>query len=301
MQRKIYFGELGLIALRSKGLSCLFAMVLFAQEAPPIPKWQHRLLFGLGGSYNSVVIDQQFNGTAFSSVFSGASLVALGESGGAAESYRTTHSTLAPQAELGYLYRFSNSPWFLGSKAVYQYLGLTFTQNNLDSFPTGLYTAVGGGGDTWIGHFLISSSQTEVNHQLFFLPLVGYLINDSSVYLGAGPVVFGTEHNLYGVGSFVRVNGATFDTTGAPANLSFSQWIWGGIAQLGWIYACGHSWFLDFNYSYAVTANATAQDSVLFSHSLIAGTVYTEEGIASLKTQQQVTAQSFTVTVNKAF
>jgi hypothetical protein len=179
-------------------------------------------------------------------------------------------------------------------------LGITFTENNLDSFQPGMYTTVGGG-DTWIGHFLISSSQTHVDHELFLLPIFGYFFNDSSVYLGAGPVVFGTQNNLYGVRGFARVNGATSDITGSSANLSFSQWIWGGIAQLGWIYPFTSSWFLDLNYSYAVTANATAQDPVLFSHSLITGTVYTEEGRALVKLKQRITAQSFTVSVNQVF
>ncbi|MES2273434.1 MAG: hypothetical protein V4487_04525 [Chlamydiota bacterium] len=282
-------------------LSCLFTLALFAEEHPPITKLQNGIFAGLGGNYNSVKIDQQLSGTEFSSVFSGSSLVALGESGGLANSYHTTHSTLAPQVQLGYLHRFSNSSWLLGCKAVYQYLGVTFTENNLDSFQAGMYTAVSGGGDTWIGHFLIGSSQTHVDHELFFLPIFGYFFNDSSAYLGAGPVVFRTQHNLYGIRGFARINGVTSDIAGAPANLSFSQWMWGGVAQLGWIYPFTSSWFLDLTYSYAVTANATLQDSVLFSNSLITGTVYTEEGIAFVKANQRVTAQSFTVTISKSF
>lgn len=276
-------------------------MVLFAEELPLITKLQNGVFVGLGGNYNSVKIDQQLSGTEFSSVFSGSSLVALGESGGSATPYHATHSTLAPQAQLGYLHRFSNSSWFLGCKAVYQYLGVTFTENDLDSFQPGMYTTVGGGGDTWIGHFLISSSQTHVNHELFLLPIFGYFFNDSSAYLGAGPVVFGTQNNLHSVRGFARINGAASDITGPPTNLSFSQWIWGGIAQLGWIYPFTSSWFLDLNYSYAVTTDATAQDTVLFSNSLITGTAYSEEGVAFVKTKQRITVQSFTVTVNKAF
>lgn len=282
-------------------LAYLLTLSLFAEEHPPVTRLQNGIFGGLGGNYNVVKIDQQLNGTEFSSVFSGSSLVALGESGGPATPYHASHSTLAPQAQLGYLRRFSNSSWFLGCKAAYQYLGVTFTENDLDSFQPGMYTVVGGGGDTWVGHFLIGSSQTHVNHELFLLPIFGYFFNDSSAYLGAGPVVFGTQNNLYGVRGFARLNGATSDITESPANLSFSQWIWGGIAQLGWIYPFTSSWFLDLNYSYAVTTEAAAQETVLFSHSLITGTVYREEGVAFVNLKQRATVQSFTVTVNKAF
>lgn len=282
-------------------LACLFALTLFAEEYPFITKLQNGVFIGLGGNYNSVKIDQQLNGTEFSSVFSGSSLVALGESGGAANPYHATYSTWAPQAQLGYLYRFSNRAWFLSCKAVYQYLGVTFTENNLDSFQPGTYTTVGGGGDTWIGHVLINSSQTHVNHELFLLPIFGYFFNESSAYFGAGPVVFETQNNLYGIRGFARVNGTASDITGSPANCSFSQWMWGGVIQIGWIYPFTSGWFLDLNYNYAATANTSAQDTVLFSNSLITGTVYAEEGVAFVKIKQRVTAQSFAVTVNKAF
>lgn len=257
------------------------------------------LFLGLGASYNSVKVDQQFNGTAFSSVFSGSALAALGEVTGSATPYHATDSTLAPQAQLGYLHRFSNSCWFLGCKAVYQYLGLAFTKNNLDSFPASTYMTTGA--EPFVGHFLINSAQTHVNHELSFLPISGYFFNDSCVYLGAGPVLFQAQQYLYGIGGSARINGTPSDVLGPPTNLSLSQWIWGGIAQLGWIYPFASSWFLDLGYSYAVTGNATAEETALFSHSLITTTAYTEEGIASVKTTQKITAQSFTITLNKTF
>jgi len=61
--------------------ACLFTLAVFAEELPLITKLKNGAFIGLGGSYNSVKIDQQLNGTEFSSVFSGSSLVALGESG----------------------------------------------------------------------------------------------------------------------------------------------------------------------------------------------------------------------------
>jgi hypothetical protein len=279
-------------------LFCLAAFTLFAEE--PQTTLQNGVFFGLGGSYNSVKLDQNLHGNEFSSVFSGASLVSLGQSGGSANPYHKTKATLAPVGELGYLYRFSNSNWFLGAIAAYQYLGLTFAQNNIDSFPAGLYASVGGG-DTWVGHLTISSSQTHVDHELFFLPMLGYFFNRGSVYLGAGPVVFGTKSILYGVRGFASVNGASFDLTGAGGNLSFSDWVWGGAAQLGMLYKLASKWFLDLNYSYAVTGNAESKDSVLFSNTMVSGTVYTEEGIASVNSKTRITSQSFSVSINRVF
>jgi hypothetical protein len=276
-------------------LFCLFTFSLFAEKLP----LKNGVFLGLGASYNSAELSQTIDGTAFSSIFSGSSLVALGESGGTTAPYQSTHNTLAPQAQIGYLHRFSESPWFLSCKAMYQYLGLTFTQTDLSSFPGGDYMVVGV--DHWVGHFSISSSQTTIHHQLALLPAFGYFINHNGVYLGAGPVVFQIAQNCYGLSSLPRVNGTTADHTGSSTDLSFSQWMWGGVAQLGFIYSLTTSWFLDCNYSYAVTENSSAQGSSLFSQSLSAGSAYTEQGKLTLQTKTRVTAQSFLVTINKAF
>jgi hypothetical protein len=282
-------------------LICFFTLSLFAKEDMPITKLQNGVYIGLGASYNSIKIDQQLNGTEFSSVFTGSSLIAFGEAGGQANPYYSRCSTLAPQAQLGYLHRFSNSSWFLSCKAVYQYLDATFTENNLNSFQNNIYLTVNGSSDIFTGHLFISSSQIHVDHEIFLLPVFGYFFDDICAYLGVGPVVFNKQHKMYGITGFARINGVIPDIIETTTNLSISQWIWGGIAQLGCMYPFASTWFLDFNYSYAVTGKTAAEDSVIFSNSLITGTVYTEEGIAFVKTKQRVTAQSFTVSINKVF
>jgi hypothetical protein len=164
-----------------------------------------------------------------------------------------------------------------------------------------MYTAVGEGDDTWIGRFSIGSSQTHVNHELFFFPMFGYFFNNSSAYLGAGPVAFETACKLYDVRGSSSLNGTVSEITGVPTNLSLLKWMWGVIAQLGLVYPLTSDWFLDFNYSYAETVSCSAKDSILFSNSLISGTIYGEEGIAFVKSKQRVCVQSFTVTMNKTF
>ncbi len=275
-----------------KILACLCAVSLYGEG------WKNGFFVGLGGSYNSVKLDQHLNGTEFSTVSVGSSVVALGQAGGRANPIHATDSTLAPQATLGYLHRTA-SAWLLGCKAGYQYLGLTFTENDIDSFPTARYMS---GSDTWIGHLFVSSLQTQVNHELFFLPMFGRFVQNSCLYLGAGPVVFETQNRFYGVTGFARLNGSIVDVTGTNPNLSSSQWLWGGIAELGWMYPLACGWVVDANYSYAVTENVSTQESALFSNSFVSGgTVYAEQGIATVHAKQRVTTQSVTITLNRVF
>jgi hypothetical protein len=286
--------------MKKQILTLLFTASLFAGENSTSEKLHNGLFLGLGSSYNSVKVDQHLSGLSVSNVFSGSSLVAFGQAGGEANPFHDTVSTFAPQAQMGYFHRFSDSHWFLGCRAAYQYLGVTLTENNLDSFQTGTYTTVSGS-DVFTGHLVVGSSQTHVDHEIFALPFFGYFFNESSVYLGGGASLFGTEYDLYGVTGFARINGATSDIIGPPENFSNSKWIWGGIAQIGWIYPFASTWFLDLNYSYAATGKATMKDSSSFANTLVSGIVYTETGAAYLTTTQRITTQSLTVTINKLF
>ncbi len=279
----------------------LFTGSLFAAEQSTPIEPKNGVFFGVGSSYNSVKIDQHLTGTSISNVFSDNTLVAFGETGGPANPYHHTQSTFAPQAQLGYSHRFSNSCWFLGCKAAYQYLSLTFTENNLDSFQTGTYTPLNVVDTVFTGHLVINSSQTRVDHEFFVLPFFGYFFNKSCAYLGGGPVLFRAQYDLYGVTSFARINGAISDIAGTPQNFSNAEWIWGGIAQMGWMYPLTSAWFLDFNYSYAVTGNITMKNSTSFASAFVAGTVYSETGAEYLTTTQRITAQSLTISINKHF
>lgn len=271
--------------------SLFFIFALHAVEM------KNGLFLGLGASYNGVKLDGQIHGTSFSSLFSGNSLAALGQTSGSTSPSHTTHFTFAPFGQIGYLHHLSS--WLIGIKAAYQYLNLTHTSTNL-SFPTSLYSAVGGG-NTYLGHLSVGSSQTRLDHELYLLPLFGYVIQESCLYLGAGASLFYTEQHLYDIQSYVEANGTVPDILGSAPSFSFSEWIWGGIAELGWLYPFAKTWCLDLNYSYALTGYSRAQETAIFSNTLITNTVYTETGFISFRTKQRITVQSLTVSLNKVF
>lgn len=301
-RQKTYFGEVGPTArmIHKTLLPSLFALGLFANEPRPTTKLKNGLSIEVGGSYNSIKLSQHAKGEAFLSLFSEGSLAALGETQGEANPYQKTHLTLAPYAGLGYLHHLGESRWFLGGKAGYQYLGLTFSQNNL-SFPAGPYLTVGGSGDSFAGYLLVQSSQTEIAHELFFLPFFGYFVNKSSFYLGGGPIAFTSSNDLYGIINSLQVNGSSSLAGGTFTNLSFYEWLWGAIAQIGWIYSFKDTFFLDLSYSYAITAKNEIKDTTLFSHDLFSSARYVAEGRASFTIKEQIAVQSFSVALSKLF
>lgn len=255
---------------------------------------------GLGGSYNSVKFDQKVFASGVSNVYSGSTLVASGQAGGPANPFHSTQSTFAPVAQLGYMRNLPCSNWLWGTKFSYKYLGINFTEQNINSPQYGSFTNTSAApvDTTFTGHVIIGSAQTAVNHELALIPFVGRSFDRSYIYLGAGPVVFGTQSNIYQVTGFADINGTHVDITGTPVNYTNSRWMWGGAAQIGLNYYLGASWFLDFSYSYLVTAKYTNSNSSLFA-SMTQG--YTDTGTLYVNATQRVTAQSFIVSINKSF
>ena len=82
---------------------------------------------GLGGSYNSVRVDQSFTGFGTTNIFEDSELVAVGAAGGPAPPFHSTLTTF-PVAQLGFVKPIENSEWSWGSKFAYKYLGLTVSQ-----------------------------------------------------------------------------------------------------------------------------------------------------------------------------
>lgn len=258
---------------------------------------------GLGGSYNSVKVDRSLTGTATTNVYTALGvLAATGSAGGPTNPYHETQSTFAPLFQLGYVDHLCNSCWLWGVKSTYRYLGLTSTENGLDSFQTGSFTIVGGTTDNFTGHFVISSAQTSINHEIALIPFFGHAYKDSYAYFGFGPVVYGTKYNIYGATGYADINGGHTDVTGAPTNFYNTKWVWGAVAQVGVSYTFAPTLFLDICYGYAVTGQYGIDNAGAFSNTLIQGaTTYTESGNAVITTDQRLTTQSFSITLNKLF
>jgi len=256
---------------------------------------------GVGGSYNSVSLSQTLDGTGISDIYSGATLVARGEAGGPTAPFRETETTFSPEGQIGYMQHIGDSPWFLGGKFLYQYLGLTFSNGPLDAFQKGEFTNLSDV-NTFIGNSIIQSSQSLLNHELVLMPFFCYSIDRTHFYLGGGVSVFQANFYQYNFVGFADINGNHNDITGSPINLSDSLWMWGGGAQIGAKHFFNPNWFLDFSYGYFVTPKYSFNNSESFTSTTISeGDSYLNRGTAYISSSQSFILQSLTISLNYLF
>lgn len=149
------------------------------------------------------------------------------------------------------------------------------------------------------GNVVIKSSQTTIKQQLALMPFIGRAFQNSYVYFGAGPALFDTQSRVNSAIGYADIDGDTLDVTGAAASFSSSEWVWGGAAQIGMNYFLGPSWFVDVNYTFAMSASFDEDYVAPFSNTSSAG--LTTRGVAHLDTSQRVTSQAVTVSINKVF
>jgi len=260
------------------------------------------LFAGLGGSFNSVNFgNQSIYAVGTSNVYQGSTLTSSGSAAGPANIYVSSETTLAPAVQGGYFQKFSGTDWLWGGKFSYSYLGTTSTVRNALLPQAGSFTATGTNVVTpFTGNAVVRSFQTNIEHQMSFVPFVGRAFERSFVYVGAGPTLSRVRTNLNGLIGFADVNGGPTDVSGAPINLTSANWVFGGTAVVGATYFLDRSWFLDFSYAYGMTGNQTASFSSPFTNpngsngSTITGTlVGTSAG--------KVITQGVTASINKAF
>lgn len=266
----------------------------------PVAEPSSAFFVGLGGSYNSVKVDQYLDpliGTT--NIYNGATLVAMGTANGPAIPFHNTQTTFAPEAQAGYYRYFAGNEWLWGAKFSYKYESITATNSNLVSPQFGTLTPVTGDGVGFTGRATLASVQTEVSHQLSLIPFIGHSFAKSHVYLGVGPTVFDTHSNLDNVTGFADLEGTHADVSGAPTNFSSSKWMWGGVAQIGMTYTIAPTWFLDVNYTYSLTPHNNTDYFAPFSGTLANG--YTKQGTLFGTSTQYVTVQAVAVSINKSF
>jgi hypothetical protein len=177
-------------------------------------------------------------GTATSQFYSGSTLAASGEAGGPPVAFHDTESNLAPEGQLGYFSRFKDSPWLWGAKFSYSYLATDLATKG-DILPqSGTFTTTGADPTTtpFTGNVVLGSSETSIDQQMALMPFIGRSFKNSTVYLGAGPALFKTQSHIHNAIGFADINGVHQDLTGAPADFSSSEWVWGGAAQIGMNY-----------------------------------------------------------------
>ena len=135
--------------------------------------------------------------------------------------------------QAGFFRSPSGGPWLWRAKFTYKYFGLNFDdQGILDPQGGGLTPTIDAPSDsTFSGHEIFESVQTAVNHQLSLFPLIGHAFRNGQIYFGGGPVVFGTQANIYRAIGFADINGVRMNITGDPVNFSNSSWMRGGGAN----------------------------------------------------------------------
>lgn len=255
---------------------------------------------GVGGSYNSVRVNQRFYAAGTTNLTIDDVPVASGEAAGPAAPFSLTQTTFAPVVQFGFFRSLSDSPWQWGAKFSYKYLGLNFTDYDVVSPQDGHITPTNNAapGDTFTGHEIQDSVQTSVNHQLSLFPLFGRSFKNSQIYFGGGPVVFETQASVYQAIGFANLNSTPTIITGRPVDFSNSLWMWGGGAQFGFIYYLSPTWFLDFSYDFVFTGNYTLNNTSGFVSQT--GSL-TDTGVLYITTTRHIFAQSIGVTINKLF
>lgn len=248
---------------------------------------------GLGGGYNSVQVKQNLYGIGVAT-YSG-SLSGSGTAQGPANPFYDTENTFAPEIQGGFYKHVIDSSNLWGVKFSYQYLGAVATHADFTASQTGVVN-----GSTLNGNLLIESAQTKIKHEMLLLPFIGHAFTNSQIYLGAGPALFETGSNINGEIGFANLFGTPSDLTGAAANSSSSQWVWGGAAQMGLSYFLGPDWTIDFSYTYGIAKQYNANYAIPFTHYLKSDDI-TTTGTGYTNTTQNVMAQALTVSINKVF
>jgi len=268
------------------------------QATPPFSMVPAPAYFlGLGGSFNSTSFtDQNIFAQGVSDIFLNGTQVAFGAAGGPTVPSLSTQSGLSPTIQAGFFQHFAGSDWLWGAKVSYTYLHASSIDGNVIVPQVGSFTSANS--DTFTGNVVIHSYQTSIEHQLNFIPFVGYSFDRTMVYFGVGPALFQTQSKLNGVIGFAAINNTHVNITGAPSNFSSSQWMIGGAAAIGATYFLSPSWFLDCSYTFAMSESRTTSFSAPFAS---ATDGYTDTGILSGNYSGRVMTQSVAVSINKAF
>ena len=165
----------------------------------------------------------------------------------------------APSFQGGYFQRFGVSDWLWGAKLSYNYLGATSTNTNSIIPQFGTYTTIANPTPVpFSGPAYVRAAQTSLLQEIDLIPFLGHAFGPSYVYAGGGPTLSQTRTRLNGLVGFALVDGGIVDQSGAPQDFSSSSWLVGGAAVVGVTYFLTPTWFVDLNYSYALTEGHTA-------------------------------------------
>lgn len=269
-------------------------------DTPILPS--HGLFLGLGGSYNSINLNQTSWGKGISNIQTSTGVSSNGVGQGNGVPFHNTQNTFAPEVQAGYFKAIPNTAYRYGLKFSYQYLGSIATNANLYIPQLGQTTNNSGVTSPLFGYVDGKSIQVTTNHEMTLLAFLGQDFGNKYVYFGMGPSLFNTKsRNYYSVG-YADFDGATIDVTGLVSYASPSIWAWGGAAQLGMMYFINETWTVDLSYTYSISGSYTTNHQQGFTNaSNLAGVNYTTSGTLFTKDTLSVSSQAVTLSINKVF
>jgi opacity protein-like surface antigen len=143
--------------------------------------------------------------------------------------------------------------------------------------------------------FVQGLAEINLKHQLALIGTVGHAFGNVAVYACGGPALFDVKTNFINGIPFAQQPNMPPFATSVPLTVFNDNWVWGGAAQVGAMYAFAPGWFLDVNYTYARSANFSIENW-FFVHNQIGQLM--DSGTAVLNTKDRVTNQSVTLTLN---
>jgi opacity protein-like surface antigen len=253
---------------------------------------------GLGASANwTNFTDQHVYAIGTSNVYTDGILVASGSAQGPTRIPMSGRFAFAPSFQGGYFQRFGASDWLWGAKLSYNYLGATSTNTNSIIPQFGAYTTIANPTPVpFSGPAYVRDAKTSLLQEIDLIPFLGRSFGQGYVYAGGGPTLSQTRTQLNGLVGFAFVNGAIVDQSGVPQDFSSSSWLFGGAAVVGVTYFLTPTWFIDLNYTYAMTQGHTSTFASPFVDR-------SSTSVGTLVGNSAWTAQTQRVglTINKAF
>jgi hypothetical protein len=296
MKRIVFF-----LAIAGLTMTSATAQVRVA-EAPPSLVPSSSFFLGVGGGYNvSNFGTQNVYAVGTSNVYQNGLLISSGSAAGPASIETNSQSSVAFSAQGGYFQHFYGTDWLWGAKFAYSYLGATSIVRNALLPQAGSFTATGSNiAVPFTGNALVQSFQTNVTHQMAFIPFIGKSFDRSMIYFGAGPTLSQVRTTLNGLIGFADINGTRTDVSGSPVNFSSTSWVYGGAATIGASYFLGQSWFIDVNYTFAATGNNTSSFSGPFTNANGTNGSTTVGTMVGTSAGRLIT-QGIAATINKTF
>ena len=216
---------------------------------------------GVGGSYNDSTISGKTNITQISSAPSNAEYL-LNDN-------LTTH--LAADVNVGYFYDFQND-WLAGLKFAYKYIG----QEQYDASWSGTFSD---------GTYQTAGLRTKFMQDFFLLVDGACQFNSWLLYAGAGPSWVNVREYLNGdvlpASSFIFT----------PVNQSKSEYITGGVGEVGFQYMLPHRFAVDISYNFVATPSGSLPPIQFATTNSANYTVFNQS--------VSIVEQGFNITLNK--